>query len=67
VKRWRHFIVVIGIIPFLVLYVVFFMYIFDFITGYYWLLDWLIYIMVGLLWLYPAGKVVKWLAVHESH
>ncbi len=66
-KRWRHFIVVIGIIPFLVLYVVFFMYIFDFITGYYWLLDWLIYIMVGLLWLYPAGKVVKWLAVHESH
>ena len=67
VQRWRHFIVVIGIIPFLVLYVVFFMYIFDFITGYYWLLDWLIYIMVGLLWLYPAGKVVKWLADHESH
>ena len=66
-KRWRHFIVVIGIIPFLVLYVVFFMYIFEFITGYHWLLDWLIYIMVGLLWLYPAGKVVKWLADNESH
>ena len=43
------------------------MYIFDFITGYHWSLDWLIYIIVGLLWLYPAAKVIKWLADHESH
>ena len=66
-KRWRHFLVVIGIIPFLVIYVAFFMYIFDFITGYHWSLDWLIYIIVGLLWLYPAAKVIKWLADHESY
>ena len=66
-KRWRHFIVVIGIIPALIIYVAFFMYTFDFITGYFWLLDWITYVMAGLLWLYPAAKVIKWLADHESH
>ena len=66
-KRWRHFVVVICIIPFFMLYVSFFMYIFDFITGYHWSLDWLIYIVAGLLWLYPSVKVIKWLADHESH
>ena len=66
-KRWRHFIVVIGIIPALIIYVSFFMYTFDFITGYFWLFDWVIYILAGLLWLYPAAKVIKWLADNESH
>ena len=66
-KRWRHFIVVIGIIPALIIYVAFFMYTFDFITGYFWLLDWITYIIAGFLWLYPAAKVIKWLADHESH
>jgi len=27
----------------------------------------LIYISAGLLWLYPAAKVIKWLADHEAH
>jgi len=66
-KRWRHFVVVIGIIPLLIMYVGFFMYIFDFVTGFYWLIDWVIYILAGLLWLYLAAKVIKWLADHESH
>ena len=66
-KRWRHFIVVIGILPALIIYVAFFMYTFDFITGYFWLLDWITYIIAGLLWLYPAAKVIKWLADYESH
>jgi hypothetical protein len=43
------------------------MYIFEYVTGYFWLLDWLIYIVAGLLWLYPAAKVIKWLADNESH
>ncbi len=38
------------------------MYIFDYITGYHWSIDWLIYILAGFLWLYPATKVIKWLA-----
>jgi len=66
-KRWRHFIVVLGIIPSLILYISFFMYVFEFITGYLWIFDWLIYISAGLLWLYPASKVIKWLADHEAH
>jgi hypothetical protein len=43
------------------------MYVFEFITGYFWIFDWLIYISAGLLWLYPAAKVIKWLADHEAH
>lgn len=66
-KRWRHFIVVIGIVPLLIVYVAFFMYVFDFVTGFHWLVDWIIYILAGLLWIYPATKVIKWLADHESH
>lgn len=66
-KRWRHFVVVIGIIPFFTIYVSFFMYIFDFITGYHWSLDWIIYIVAGLLWLYPATKIVGWLSNNEAN
>ncbi len=66
-KRWRHLIVVIGIIPSLIIYVTFFMYIFDYITGYHWSIDWLIYISAGFLWLYPATRVIKWLADNEAH
>ena len=66
-KRWRHFTVVLGVIPLLILYIAFFMYVFEFITGHFWLLDWIIYILAGLLWLYPAAKVIKWLADHEAY
>ena len=66
-KRWRHFIVMLGIIPGLIVYVALYMFIFEYVTGYFWLLDWLIYVIVGLLWLYPAAKVIKWLADHESY
>ena len=66
-KRWRHFLVVIGTIPALVIYVALWMFLFDYITGYFWLLDWVIYIIAGFLWLYPATKVINWLADYESH
>ena len=65
-KRWRHFVIVIGIIPTFIIYVGLFMYLFEFVTGYFWFIDWLIYILAGLLWLYPAIKVVKWLANNEA-
>ena len=66
-KRWRHLIVVIGIIPSLIIYVAFFMYIFDYITGYHWTLDWFIYLIAGLIWLYPAIKIISWLAKNEAN
>ena len=66
-KRWRHLIVVLSLIPFMVLYVALFMFLFEFITGYSMILDWAVYILAGFLWLIPATKVIKWLADHESH
>lgn len=66
-KRWRHFLVVVGTIPALVIYVAIWMFLFDYITGYFWLLDWVIYIIAGFLWLYPATKVINWLADYESY
>lgn len=66
-KRWRHFSVVVGTIPALVIYVAIWMFLFDYITGYFWLLDWVIYIIAGFLWLYPATKVINWLADYESY
>ena len=66
-KRWRHFLVVVGTIPALVIYVAIWMFLFDYITGYLWLLDWVIYIIAGFLWLYPATKVINWLADYESY
>ena len=66
-KRWRHFSVVVGTIPALLIYVAIWMFLFDYITGYFWLLDWIIYIIAGFLWLYPATKVINWLADYESH
>jgi len=59
--------VVVGTIPALVIYVAICMILFDYITGYFWLLDWVIYIIAGFLWLYPATKVINWLANYESH
>ena len=66
-KRWRHFSVVVGTIPALLIYVAIWMFLFDYITGYFWLLDWVIYIIAGFLWLYPATKVINWLADYESY
>jgi|TARA_B110000305_G_scaffold144778_1_gene160970 hypothetical protein len=43
------------------------MVLFEYVTGFYWLLDWLIYIISGLVWIYPAAKIIKWLADNEAH
>ena len=51
----------------MVLYVALFMFLFEYITGYSMILDWVVYILAGFLWLIPATKVIKWLADHESH
>ena len=48
--------------PIIIIYVTFFMYIFDFITGYHWSIDLVDIHFSSFLWLYPATKVIKWLA-----
>jgi hypothetical protein len=39
----------------------------DHVTSIHILLDFLFYVVAGLAWIPLAGKVVGWLATHESH
>ena len=65
-SRWRHLIIAIATVPFLGIYAVLCLIGADYLTGYHWLLDTIYYLLAGLVWLYPAGRVVHWLADHES-
>ena len=53
-------------VPALVIYLVLVMQIADFVTDIHIILDFLFYAVAGLLWIPLAGKVVGWLAEHES-
>jgi hypothetical protein len=39
----------------------------DYVTNIHWLVDLVFYLLAGLIWIPAAGKVVGWLAKHESH
>ena len=64
-KRWRHFLVTILIVPSLGIYVWFASIILDILIGFHFLIDFLIYLVMGILWILPATLVIKWLAKHE--
>jgi len=64
--RWRHLIVAVGIIPALICYTALCMLAADVFSGQHWVLDIVFYLFAGLAWLYPAGWVIKWLAIHEA-
>ena len=66
VRRWRHLIVAVGMVPALVIYIGLMMQIADFVTDIHIILDFLFYALAGLAWIPLAGKVVGWLAEHES-
>ena len=65
-KRWRHLIVAVGMVPALVIYLGLVLQIADFVTDIHIVFDFLFYAAAGLLWIPLAGKVVGWLATHES-
>ena len=65
-RRWRHLIVALGMVPALVIYLVLVMQIADFVTDIHFLVDFLFYAVAGLAWIPLAGKVVGWLVTHES-
>ena len=65
-KRWRHLAVAICMVPALVIYLGLVMQIADFVTDIHIIIDFLFYAVAGLLWIPLAGKVVAWLATHES-
>jgi hypothetical protein len=65
-KRWRHLVVSVGIVPALVIYLGLVMQLVDYVTDIHIILDFLFYTVAGLAWIPLAGKVVGWLATHES-
>ena len=65
-RRWRHLIVAVGMVPALVIYIGLMMQIADFVADIHIILDFLFYAVAGLAWIPLAGKVVRWLAEHES-
>ena len=66
-KRWRHLMVAVGMVPALVIYLGLVMQIADYVSDIHIILDFLFYGVAGLAWIPLAGKVVGWLAKHESH
>ena len=64
--RWRHFIVAIGMVPALIIYLGVVLQLADYVTDINIALDLLFYTVAGLVWIPLAGKVVGWLAKHES-
>ena len=65
-KRWRHLVVSVGVVPALVIYLGLVMQLVDYVTDIHIILDFLFYTVAGLAWIPLAGKVVGWLATHES-
>ena len=65
-KRWRHLLVAVGMVPALVIYLGLVMQIADFVTDIHIVVDFLFYAVAGLVGIPLAGKVVGWLATHES-
>ena len=65
-KRWRHLIIAVLLVPAITVYVMLCVYVAGFIVGLHWALDLVYFLTAGLAWLVPAGKVVGWLAATES-
>jgi len=65
-KRWRHLIIAVLLVPAISVYVMLCLYLAGFVVGVHWALDLFYFVVAGLAWLYPAGKVISWLAATES-
>ncbi len=66
-KRWRHFLVTILIVPFLAIYIWIASMVIDFLIGFNFIIDIIVYLVMGILWIIPASMVIKWLAKHEAN
>ena len=64
--RWRHLLITIFIIPYLIIYAIIAIFFIDLISGINWILDLLVYAIFGFLWIIPTITFVNWLAKNES-
>lgn len=65
-KRWRHLIIAVFLVPAISVYVMLCLYLSGFVVGIHWGLDLVFFVVAGLAWLFPAGRVISWLAATES-
>ena len=65
-KRWRHLIIAVLLVPAISVYVMLCLYLSGFVVGIHWSLDLAYFLAAGLAWLLPAGRVISWLAATES-
>ena len=65
-KRWRHLLVAVGIIPAFLLYITLIMVLTDYLTNIYFVIDLLFYLVAGLAWIPASVKIIGWLAKHEA-
>lgn len=66
-KRWRHLLVALLVVPALVLYVILAMMLSQFVTGISVVIDLFYYLLAGLAWIPCATIIVRWLADNEAH
>ncbi len=66
-KRWRHLLVALLVVPALTLYIIAAMVLSQFITGFSVVIDLVYYIIAGLAWIPGAAIVIRWLADNEAH
>ncbi len=65
-KRWRHLLVAVGIIPAFLLYITLIMVLTDYLTNIHFVIDLLFYLVAGLAWIPASVKIIGWLAKHEA-
>ncbi|NCF46844.1 MAG: DUF2842 domain-containing protein [Alphaproteobacteria bacterium] len=66
-KRWRHLLVALLVVPALTLYIIAAMVLSQYITGFSGVIDLVYYIIAGLAWIPGAVIVIRWLADNEAH
>ena len=66
-KRWRHLLVALLVVPALTLYIIAAMLLSQYITGFSGVIDLVSYIVAGLAWIPGAAIVIRWLVDNEAH
>ncbi len=65
-KRWRHLLVAILVVPVLTGYIILATIFSEFIVGRSLLVDFIFYLLAGLIWIPGAAVVIRWLADKEA-
>ena len=66
-KRWRHLLVAILVVPALILYIMAALVLSQFVAGISGFIDLIFYVLAGLAWIPGAAIIVRWLADNEAH